>query len=297
MSLWWVAGAGAALYLWWWTTYASYRILHPNRSGSPLPAEGWAGTVEARTVHTHDGFPLPYWLIHPPQPKGLLITCHGYWGSKIQAVPVAQPLVRAGYAVILWDLRGHGEHPGRACTWGRDEVKDLLRLLEQLQRDPVFGALPVGVLGYSMGAAVALLTLAQTTRLRAAIVDSTYAHVGPLIRRYFRRVRRLPDWPFGHLACLGVAWRLRLPLERFDPLTAIPSTEPRPLFLIHGDADRSVPVAEAWAICQAWRGPKAFWRMASADHMQMQERYREAYERKIIAFLDRHLASGAPFVV
>jgi len=287
------AAAGGILYLLWWTRDVSCRMLHPDRPSDPVSPVEWAGQVEARTVPTHDGLSMPYRLIHPPQPKGLIVTCHGYWGSKAQPEAVAQILVRAGYAVILWDLRGHGEHPGRRCTWGRDEVEDILRLVEQLQHDAAWGRLPVGMLGYSMGGAVALLAMARTERLRVGVVDSTYARLGSLLRRYLRRIHHLPAWPFGHLACLGVSWRLRTPLARLDPLTVVPFTAPRPLLLIHGDSDQSVPVAEAWQLCHAWPGPKAFWRMASSDHMQMQERYRPAYERKVTAFFDRHLAGAA----
>ena len=72
---------------------------------------------------------------------------HGYFANRLQVLALAGRLAAQGYECLLMELRGHGARPG-PCTFGVKEVRDLGAVLAWAQ---THGALPVGIVGFSLG--------------------------------------------------------------------------------------------------------------------------------------------------
>jgi pimeloyl-ACP methyl ester carboxylesterase len=88
---------------------------------------------------------------------------------------VVAALVRAGRRVIALDARGHGASgkPHDPSSYGEEKMAaDLRRLF-----DLISGAEQVDLVGYSMGAAVALLVASQDARVRRLVVGGVGAGI------------------------------------------------------------------------------------------------------------------------
>lgn len=171
---------------------------------------------------------------------------HGVDKPATRAVLAA--FARHGGAVAV-DFRGHGRSAGRSSA-GRDEVLDLDAAVD---RTTSLGYSPVTVVGFSMGAAVALRHAALGTSPGAAVV-SVSAPARWYIRESvrMRRVQWLLENPLGPLVGralgvrLGGAW-LDLPAS---PVEAVGSIS-RPILLIHGTNDAYFSPAQAIALHEA----------------------------------------------
>ena len=192
------------------------------------------------------GIDLPAWWIPArggvPGPAVLLV--HGWESARDRTLPNALLLNAIGMHVLTIDIRGHGlnppeELPLTAGEFGADALAGARALLA---RDDVTA---VGILGHSMGGIGALLAAAAEPRVGAVVAASTPADPYRLTRQTFR----LAKLPFPGPIAYPLAW-----------LTTHVFLEPRghtvgsvsaaraieryrgPVLLIHGDADRVVPV-------------------------------------------------------
>ncbi len=151
----------------------------------PDPVPTRAYSVVDVDVPSFDGHLVPA-SIHLPddadgtKPYPVILHSHGFTGSRWQGAQ-ADPYVQAGFAVLSFDERGHGDaldtsevhfmHP----DW---EVRDVIALLDHLETldwvlkengDPV-----VGAIGGSYGGAYQLMTAAFDDRLDAIAPDMTW---------------------------------------------------------------------------------------------------------------------------
>jgi hypothetical protein len=67
----------------------------------------------------------------------------------------------------------------------------------------------------------------------------------------------------------------------------------RPLFLIHGLRDGSIPFSQSQMLYDMAAGPKYLWLVPGAKHNQSVVLQPEAYADRIIRFFDEHLAGNA----
>lgn len=105
---------------------------------------------------------------HAPPKTPVVVFAHGWASSKVSPrnVEIAEALVEAGMAVLLFDFTGHGESEGDADKTGLlEQSEDLTAALDFVAARPELG--PIGVAGSSSGGAVALAVAAQDERVRA----------------------------------------------------------------------------------------------------------------------------------
>jgi pimeloyl-ACP methyl ester carboxylesterase len=111
----------------------------------------------------------------PASTAPALVLAHGLSATRRYVVHGSRLLPRAGYRVIAYDARGHGESapaPERGGYEYSDLVADLGRLLDELGLERVVLA------GASMGAATALAFAVEHPERVAALVQITPAHLG-----------------------------------------------------------------------------------------------------------------------
>ncbi len=234
-----------------------------------------------------DGLTLRGWFIPAPQPRGAVVFCHGHAGSMDPDVQYAPWFHQAGFSVLMFDFRGHGRSDGQHVSLGALERQDLLGAVDELARR---GFTRVGVLGFSMGGAVALLTAPLDERIAAVVSDGGFASVeGALVGWVDRHAR--PLRPLAHLLAPLVrrvaGWRLHTRLE--NPRDWVGRLAPRPLLLIHGDRDPYITVEAVEALYAAAGQPKELWRVAEADHREVDQHRPEAYRQRVMGFFEQYL--------
>jgi fermentation-respiration switch protein FrsA (DUF1100 family) len=149
-------------------------------------------------------------------------------------------------------------------------------------------------MGFSMGAVVAIVSGALCPALAGVVAESSYA-------RFSRPLAQVLHgwgypWPIAHLAGeLGthfVARNLGFDAAESAPVRLIGRISPRPVFIIHGEADPLIPVSEAHALYAAAREPKQIWIAPGAVHDGGAFAvYPEEYQRRVLAFWDQVFAA------
>lgn len=272
-----------------WGLIAGYRATHLPRFRLPLTPADLHLPYDSITLQTSDGVRLAGWRLVPATPRGVIIVQHGYGTCRADPLALIALLFRAGYAVMCVDFRGHGESGG-TCSFGRAERLDVQAMLAAIGKDPQLQALPIGYLGISMGGAIGLLTAAEDPRIRVVVSDSSYAWIGAMVARYQQLMYHLPVVPFGWLSALCLGATLRTPLSRLDPVRAIGRIAPRPVLLIHGDQDLTIPMPHARALYAAAQEPKELWVVPGAGHVTSVFHVELEYSQRIATIFERGFA-------
>lgn len=110
-------------------------------------------------------------------PKGVVVVTHGYAEHCGRYHEVAHVLVKAGWAVLTYDVRGHGKSPGPRGYIDRFDIyaMDLHAMIAAARTLAPDGA-PLVLLGHSHGSLITLYALASDNppKVTSAIVSSPY---------------------------------------------------------------------------------------------------------------------------
>src|SRR5215831_18088523 len=111
----------------------------------------------ASTLTTADGVTLTSRSWSHTDPRGLVVLVHGFAASADDpsVVRQAEALHAAGFGVLTYDSRGHGDSDG-LCTIGDLERRDVAAAVAAVRELEGSRNVPVVVLGASMGAIAAL---------------------------------------------------------------------------------------------------------------------------------------------
>ena len=241
-----------------------------------------------------DGVPLAAWWVPPTEsgdPPRAAVLVHGRGGDKSDEHVIETALIyaRAGYGVLLLDLRGSGDSGNERRTMGYKETCDVDGALAWLN-DEGFGPGGVVLHGWSLGGATVVRS-APGSGVAAVIEEAGYADF-PLLAR-----ERLSEDGDGLSPLLipGTFLAAKLFLG-FDPWAVRPGEDAArmreeriPLFVIHSAADEVVPFEHAGLFAEAY--PEAeLWRLEGYGHVGA---YTHAeYEERLLNFLESAGATG-----
>ncbi len=114
-------------------------------------------TNEALIVRDGARLPLRRWPT-PMTPKGVVIALHGFSDYSAAFEQLGPWLATQGFDTFAYDQRGFGAAPHPGIWAGSDAlVGDLMDAIEAVRRDIESAALPLYVLGESMGGSVAII--------------------------------------------------------------------------------------------------------------------------------------------
>lgn len=230
------------------------------------------------------------WFLEREETRRVVILCPGYRGQKADLLGIGIQLWRKGNNVLLFDYHGHGYGWGAPVTLGFREIADFLGALDYVQQR-VPDAI-IGVLGYSMGGAVAIMGAARRPEVRAVVADSAFATHWGVVEYNFKRVVRLPAAPFLFLADRLLAWRAGYRFREVEPLRDVARIAPRPLLLIHGLEDTIISPQDSQRLYDAAGEPKELWLVEGMDHCCAYFKDRVAYSQRVVAFFATHLAAA-----
>ncbi|HEY1614052.1 MAG TPA: alpha/beta fold hydrolase [Rhizomicrobium sp.] len=142
-----------------------------------------AAPVRCGSFAASDHAKLPYRLWLPPHPKAILLLLHGAFDYSGAFDEIGPKIAAQGMAAFAYDQRGFGATNSRRHWCGRKRlVEDVGDAVAYLRAR--FGALPVFIVGESMGAAVAVHAAATNEDLDVAgIVLAAPGAVAGSIRR------------------------------------------------------------------------------------------------------------------
>jgi pimeloyl-ACP methyl ester carboxylesterase len=243
--------------------------------------------VSDLTMRGPDGLTTHGWYVAPKQaPAPSMVVIHGYGGRRERMLEVAKFLHDAGYGLALMDLRHHGVSEDRAVSFGIRESGDIAPYVDDLLSRPAHKGRAVGAIGCSLGAVAALRLASEDRRIAAVVADSPFDSLSTQAR--WRIAKDVPGpfvpycWFFTLLA--GTITTGVSPGE-WEVAQWLPRIAPRPIMLIHGDADSRIPADNTRRLIAAATGPVEGWLVPGADHLDAMDR--PEYGRRITAFLAR----------
>lgn len=108
-------------------------------------------------------------------PKGIVVVSHGYAEHCGRYRELAHVIVNAGWAVLTYDVRGHGKSPGvRGFTEAFHEYTDDLKSVVNVARGLVAAPAPLVLLGHSHGSLITLHAACGGIDATGLIVSSPY---------------------------------------------------------------------------------------------------------------------------
>jgi pimeloyl-ACP methyl ester carboxylesterase len=216
----------------------------------------------------------------PAQNRRAVLMVHGAGGDRSSLLPEARLLASRGYGVLAYDLPGHGESGGE-IRWAEPERASVRAAIDWLVNNGGVDAQRVGALGFSLGGYILVQVAAVEPRVSALVLSGTPSD--PVAQVRFQHAR------FSFLSELPALFVLRqggmdLNVRALDYASRI---APRPLLVIGGESDNTVPAKMAEALFRAAREPKQLYVIPGADHGSYLEKGGAAYEAKLVEFFER----------
>ena len=213
----------------------------------PNDAAHWEAETKLKPqrfeVVAKDGIKLSAYTLAPApgvKPRGTAWLLHGLGNNKAQMLPVAKKLSAAGFRCVAWDSRGHGKSGGQRATFGKLEVDDALRVMQAAREMPDRVKGPEVIWAYSMGTAVALQTLPQMPKAKAAVLLAPMSDLGGVMYHQAKNLYSGTLTPLVPVVRAKVQSTAGFDPKYIRPVDAVKDTKCKMLF-IHGDRDGTIP--------------------------------------------------------
>lgn len=269
-----------------------------------LPPERLAGKAVVR-LRARDGLQLTAFVMRPPGQDGpagadaktgpLVLLPHGgpHGADDDDFDLLAELLASRGWTVLQVnfrgsDGRGQGFRAAGYKAWGGAMQDDLVDALDWAVAQRLADPARVAIVGASYGGYAALMGAVKTpTRWRCAV---SINGVSDLIALW----RNAMDYAGGEQAMrvqLGELWGDRERLLATSPARQAQAIQV-PVLLLHGTADRVVPLAQSRAMAAALSAagkPHRLVEIAGGGHSLERRADRLTWFREMLGFLQQHL--------
>ena len=211
---------------------------------------------------------------------------HRAESGAMKILDLARDITGYGYNILMFDLRGHGESEGKRASAGYHDTKDLLGAIDYVKQRDIH---KIGVIGFSMGAATALLTAANCKEIDAVVADSSFADLADIVESEFSKRSSLPKF-FVPLIRFMARSMYGIDLSRLKPADAVRQLSALPILVIHGGQDETIPVKHAGELVSSSSSPHSrVWIVPEAQHVGCYQSRPEAYVNQVISFFQKVL--------
>ncbi len=212
-----------------------YNVIRPTKIRSNVTPEAYGLAYESISFSTKDHVLIHGWFIPSPFPQAkTIILLHGYPADKGDILP-SRIFLHPNYHLLFIDFRYLGQSSGSHSTVGRDEILDVLAAIDYLDKK---GIHEVGVWGLSMGGAIALMAAAETSKIKAVVVESAYAQLSWMANDHYRIP--LLKYPLTQLTRCWAWLFLRYDIQAVSPAKSAEKLK-MPILLIYSKQDNVVP--------------------------------------------------------
>ena len=168
---------------------------------------------------------------------------------------------------------------------GYNEVNEVGDALEYLATRPDIDMNRIGISGFSTGGATSIMSGARYPQIKAVVAEGGYYDFHELIGDEANRYWFGGLYAFG--ANLSYQLALGMPMTVLSPVSVIDQIAPRPLLLIYGTHEPSLPGARK-QIAAAGKNAE-LWEVPQGTHGSYWIHAPEEYEQRVITFFDAAL--------
>ncbi len=228
----------------------AWQVTHPARILSGLTPKDFNMPFEEIMLTTKDGISIAGWYVPSSpnakvsKPAPAIIILHGYPAEKGDMLSIASAL-HPDFNILLIDFRYFGKSGGSFTTLGTKERLDLETATDFLQSR---GFKKVGVLGFSLGGATAILQATQDPRIVAVVSYASFADLTLLGKDMYKylpviRTALVPLMKFWVKLLWGVYATL-------SPQKVAQNMQ-TPILIIHTKQDEQIPFHHAELLREA----------------------------------------------
>jgi uncharacterized protein len=241
------------------------------------------------------------WFIPGILPNGQLtaertiIMVHGLHANREQNLALSGALVNHGFAVLSFDIRGHGESTPAPQGGGYFEQRDVLGAVDFLRSGPLpYPELgrprAIGAWGISIGGVAILFAAAQEPAIKALVVDSAYASMESLLKHAFGAAFILmPGSRLTAYMLYGIDY------YKVRPVDVVARIAPRAIFFIQGAADVNVSPSNmielATAASSAPGADVQTWLVPNSRHVEAYRTMFNTYVNRLVTFFTAKLSN------
>ncbi|MBN1581994.1 MAG: alpha/beta fold hydrolase [Anaerolineae bacterium] len=271
----------------------AYVLTHPSRPAIELTLESTDGSpVERVGFQASDGVEIVGWFVHGDPDGATVVSSHGSGSTGVLAYYGVKFLNRAGYNVLVFDHRGHGQSGSKFTTMGLLEVRDLVGAVAYLKTRSDVDPNRIGAIGCSMGSGIVIGAAAREPSIKAVVAEGNYADLGQVWDRFgYGGIKGTSlHWSWGPLLKLaGWVWTGEW-VGQYKPIEMVGEISPRALLFIHGEIQNSACfVQDARRLYQAAGEPKSLWIVPGSGHCAAQGVHPEDYRARVLQFFDLYL--------
>ena len=206
---------------------------------------------------------------------------------QIRALRLGRDLVERGFSVLLFDFRARGESGGRRSSEGHREQWDVFGAIDHVEGRGI-PVERIGLLGFSLGAGVAILVAAQEPRIPAVVSDSGFLDYMMELRQLYIGPFLLPSW-FAIFVVLAGRVFFGADFSKVRPVQVVEGIS-QPIFFIHGQNDPVIPVGESRELhIISDNHEDRVWIVPGAEHINVYRRMPEEYVGRVSSFFRRHI--------
>ena len=219
--------------------------------------------------------------------------------SETGMLDIARALSRRGFGILMFDMRGRGDSPAAISSSGYFERLDLQGASDYLVSNGADRS-RIGVLGFSLGGAVALLAGSNPNNFGAVVSDSAFADLSLVLRGTMTGIKRpLTLWFPGMRLMAKVLYGIDI--TDVSPARAIARSD-TPVLVVHGEEDVVTPVEHARLLGRALgasfneieAGEETVWIVPGAGHTGAFKSQPQVYIERVAGFFEKHLSPPQP---
>ncbi|MCC7246659.1 MAG: alpha/beta fold hydrolase [Saprospiraceae bacterium] len=210
------------------------------------------------SIKTPDGIQLSAWLCESnlDSTRGAVIVLHGISSCKETQFSRAALLANQGFAVLIPDLRAHGESGGDFCTFGFYEKYDMKAALDTLTA--LFPNKKMGIWGASLGGAITIQSVALDSRFDFGIVESTFDDFRLVANEYSASYVGFKNQDFTDYILSKSEEIAHFEADSVKPYLAA-ATIHQPMLFMHGSKDERIPIEMGRHNFEACASPNKQW--------------------------------------
>lgn len=224
--------------------------------------------------------------------KRLVIFAHGYAENRTSNKPVL-PLVRAfydrGISSLLFDFRHSGESDSSVTSIGHFEMYDLLAALEWGKQN---GYSEIAFVGFSMGAATAIIAAAKSKQVKAVVADSPFSDLESYLKENMHIWTKLPNIPFTYLMMKMIPRMTGIDVRQVQPACMIQELKHIPVLLIHNKGDTYISAEHSRKIFERSGPLTELWITDGETHVGSYDLDPEKYVHKVVGFVEKSFSSS-----
>jgi pimeloyl-ACP methyl ester carboxylesterase len=196
----------------------------------------------------------------------VIIIAHGFYNNKDTFIfrGIAEAFSKE-YDVIVFDFRGHGKS-GDVFTWTAYEQKDLRAIVSYAKENHYA---KIGVIGFSFGAAIALIEASWHQNIDSVIAVSPMADLGRIDYHFWEK-----DMWKDLMLNLGLKGRGKgirpgsPSLEKVRPVDIVDRISPTPVLFLHGEKDWLIKPAHSKRLFEMAKEPKSLVIIKDGGHAE-----------------------------